>query len=612
MKISFKEGFLFFIAAVLCFAIWARLSYPQYSFVDLRINKKQAMAKAAEYLKTQGIDAKAYSKAAVFDIDAWGDRYLQKTVGLEGEEAFTKTYHYELFYWKVRFFKQFQKEEFFFAISPGTGEVLSYSHYIDDIASRDTGEKDAARQEAAGFLKEFFKADLEDYDFHEEKAKRFEGRTDYSFSWAKKNVYIPWKKDQGGAKLLIGATVSGQEVREFYKDFLDVPEKFKRHIENQLIFGEYLFNFYLLLYFFLLICAVNILIKRRQNVVMRLCKRWFLSLAVFLAAVNALSAYNNIHNVMMNYPTSASLASFIGTYSLRALINIIFLCFVFVIPGMAGESLRMEAFPEEPYSSFGHYLRTSFCSRGVSRAILFGYILFFITLGLQSGVFYLGQRYLGVWKEWVRLTKFSSATLPFLSAFAVSITASLNEEVTFRLFGISLGKKYLKNTALAIFFASLIWGMGHSAYAIFPVWFRTIEVGLIGIIYGWIFVKVGLIPLIVSHYLLDVFFGVAGHILGRTSGFLFMGSAFILSIPLLLALVFYFINKKEEAQDTEKIKAKLSAIQQYNLDVLMAFVSSKKSQGYSKAALKAELLTHDWDVDIVEAALDRTFGDGNA
>ena len=92
--------------------------------------------------------------------------------------------------------------------------MISFAHLIEDITLRSTPEKEQAKGRAEDFLKRYLGINLSDYDFHEEKATRYEQRTDYSFSWEKKGVYIPWKKDQGGAKLLVGATISGDEVRK--------------------------------------------------------------------------------------------------------------------------------------------------------------------------------------------------------------------------------------------------------------------------------------------------------------------------------------------------------------------------------------------------------------
>lgn len=604
MKISTKEWILFVLIAIFCFGLWSKFGYPWFFFVDLSINKKEALLRAEKYLDAYGVNIKEYSKAIVFDSDDWADRYLQKTIGLEAEEGFISRHNYELFSWIIRFFKQLQKEEFVITISPKTGEVLSFDHLIEDIESRPNVDKNIARQKAEEFLKTNFGIDLENYDFHEEKIKRYEKRIDYGFSWEKKNVYIPWKKDEGGAKLLIGATVSGNEIRQFYKNRLDVPEKFRRYIDRQVILGEYLSSFYFLVFAFLITASIYVIIKRRSNVITRFCKKWFLYLAIFFIILSIIDTFNNIQIIIIGYPTSASLMSFISIYLVKAIIHLVLFSVAFIICGIAGESLHNEVFKEDTYSSFLHFLRSTFYSRVVTRGILFGYVLFFILIGLQAGIFYLGQKYLGVWREWFRFTQFSSAYLPFLSAFTIGVMASLNEEVLYRLFGISWSKKYLKNTILAVVFTSLIWGFGHSKYPIFPVWFRGIEVSLMGLVLGFIFIKYGLIPVIVTHYLFDVFWGTAAYILGHSTLYLFASSVFILLVPLIIACIAYFVNKKETEQE---LKTMLDDIQKYNLGILITFVSAKRNQGYSAEQISKELIIHNWDIELIDLAIKECF-----
>ena len=604
MRLTFKAWLLFILIAVLCFGLWLKLEYPRFAFINLSIDRKEALSRAQSYLNSLGVNTKEYSRAVVFHTDDWSDRYLQKTLGLKSEEEFIQQYDYELFSWRVRFFKELQKEEYVVRVSPKSGNVISFKHLIEDIESRDTIEKENARAKAQEFLKNIYGLNLNEYEFHEEQIRRYDRRIDFSFSWERKGVYIPWKKEEGGAKLLIGATISGNEVREFYKSILDIPEKFQRYIENQIVFGEYLYSFYFLLFILLVAWSIFVVVKRKHTLVIRLCKKWYLYLAIFFFIINIVYVVNNIQNIRISYPTSSHLASFIGLYLVKLLINIIFLTVIFIMPGLAGESLRSEALPDNKYSSFLHYIKSTFCSRGITQSIMLGYVLFFIILGFQATIFYFGQRYLGVWREWLKLTQLSSAYIPFLSAFIIGSSASLSEEVVFRLFGISLAKKYLKSTMLAVVLISLIWGFGHSEYAIFPVWFRGIEVSSIGFLFGFIFIRYGLIPLIVAHYLFDVFLGVSAHILGRSSTYLFVGSIFILVIPLAYALAAYFINREERERE---IKTLLDSTQEYNLDILITFVSAKKSQGFSAQAIKEELIHHNWDIALVDLAINSVF-----
>ncbi|MCX5703424.1 MAG: CPBP family intramembrane metalloprotease, partial [Candidatus Omnitrophica bacterium] len=546
MKIKTRDWFIFILLAVLCFSFWYTLEYPRFAFVNLSFNKQQALTESDEYLKAKGVDTKKYAKSVIFGSDASFNRYFQHAAGLKAEEAFIAQHDYDLFYWLVRFFKESQKEEFLFYISPRSGEVIKFIHLIEDLEPRVDLGKDIAKQKAEAFLRRTFGADLGKYDFHEEKVIRYEKRIEYFFSWEKRNIYIPWKEDQGGAKLLTEVTVSGDEVRVFSKNRLELPEKFIRYAENQLILGEYFYSVFYIIFLGLLGWSVSIVLKRKHDIITRLTKRWFYYVAGFLVIINIADIFNNLQNVFMSYPTSTSLSSFFGLAVTKWIFNISFLALCFIMPGIAGESLRSETLPKNKLSSFLYYIKSSFLNRGLTRAVLFGYLVWVITLGLQAIIFYNGQKFLGVWREFNTLTYFSSAYIPLLSAFVIGATASLNEEITFRLFGISLTKKYLRNSILAIIVTSIIWGMGHTLYAIFPVWFRIIEVSLIGIFYGFIFIRFGLMPLIVAHYLFDVFWFSAAYILGRSSWYLFYNAIGLLCIPLVLAVVAYFLNRGEQ------------------------------------------------------------------
>ena len=202
------------------------------------------------------------------------------------------------------------------------------------------------------------------------------------------------------------------------------------------------------------------------------------------------------------------------------------------------------------------------------------------------------------------MTYFSSSYVPLFSAFVIGASASLNEEINFRLFGISLAKKYLRNSILAVILASVVWGMGHTMYAIFPVWFRIVEISLIGLFYGFIFIRFGIIPLLVAHYLFDVFLCSAAYLLGKSSLYLFYTSVGLLAIPLFLAVLAYFANK---SQIDKPLSNSLDEVQAYNLGVLVTFVSAKRSQGCSIESIKSELIRHNWDHLLVGLAVKEVF-----
>ena len=304
--LSRKEWLVFWALAVACTAAWFRFGYPQFSAIDLSVGKQQALSTARAFLEKRGVKHREYLTSVIFDSDDWSDTYLQKTVGLDGENEFVRRNGCDLFSWHVRFFRQFQKEEYAVEISPGSGKIIAFEHKIPDYEARPAVTKEAAQESAKSFLRDLG-VDFSGYDFNEEKSKKFDKRTDYSFSWEKKGVYIPWKTGEGGAKLLTGATVAGDEVRSFYLAAFDLPENFFRYIDRQMNYGQYISSISQLLFAVLMIFSVFAIMARRATVMTRLIRKRILMTAGFLAAVNLLSLVNDIQTVVMGYSTTASL-----------------------------------------------------------------------------------------------------------------------------------------------------------------------------------------------------------------------------------------------------------------------------------------------------------------
>lgn len=596
-RLMSKKSWAFFILlAVVFFIVWLKLGYPQFKIVDLVIDKKQALEISKKYLSSEGFDISKYKTAVVFEADQYSDVFLQKTLGSLNVEKFSNLHDIQLFTWKVRFFKSLQKEEFLLWINPKTGQIISYNHLIEDIEKRPTLNKEIARQKAEIFLKSKFSVDFINYDFHEENAQKIENRTDYLFSWEKKGVNLNWNSGQGQAKVLTTVVIAGEEVKYFSKAGLDIPEKFNRYIDKQFAQGAFLSRVIYIFFIVLLIAAISVVLKNKLNLDMRFCKRKFIIFACFIGFLQVLSSFNNIEIVFMNYRTTDSFMSFLGQYFVGAVIMVLFISVIGVLPAIAGEFLFTREFPKLKNYSLLHYLKSSFFTREIFKNIILGYLLFVIFLGLQALIFSFGHKYLGVWKQTISLTEHSSAYIPFIAAFVMAIIASFNEEIIFRVFGISWLRNITKNVFLAILISSLIWGFGHTNYAIFPVWFRGIEVSLLGIFFGIIFVKYGVVSLFVAHYLVDVFWGASAYILGKSPAYIAIGTWFIFLLPLIFAFLAYILNKSSKEKN---LVLQLDDSQKYNNEIIRIFVQHKLAQGFSTEQLYMELLKHGWDSSLV-------------
>jgi len=602
MKISRKVWILYSLISLLAAFIWFKFAYHQLAFVDLSINKKDAFKKANEYLLSKGVDVKKYSTAMVIEDNYWVDRYLQKTIGFNEEEKFIKKYNFDLFYWSVRFFVENQKEEYIVKISSKSGQIISFIHYIEDTERRDTLDKEFARQKAKDFLVETFKLDFSGYELHEEQLKKFENRIDYVFLWEKKEVSISWKdrKDGGEAKLLTGATVSGNEIRNFYKNELDIPEKFQRYIQREITFGDLIGKLELIFLFIWIVWSVVNIIKRKDDVLIKRPWRLFLVIGICLFILQIIYSLNDFNRILFQYPTSSSLVSFLVNIFVLIIINSVLLNFLIVLLGTSSESLHYEIYPNNKASSFIYYLNSTIFCRTVAKFILFGYLLFIIFLGLQSILFYFGQKLLGVWVDKIRLTNLSSSYLPFLAVFIIGFQASFREEIVYRMFGINWLKKYIGSGFWAIIISALIWGFAHTTYPVFPIWFRGLEVGILGIFYGFIFLRFGIIPLITAHYLFDVFWESSAFIFGHSNTYLLVGSLIMLLFPFLFAAIAFIKNKPDKERQIDSV---LDIHQRYNLDILLSFLSKKKMEGIPIENLKKELVIHGWDPIIVDLVL---------
>ena len=108
MRITLRAWLILALVALFAVGLWVKFEYPHFAFVNFSVTKLKALSQAENYLAQRGIDTKKYSRAIIFDRDRFPDRFLQKVIGLNAQNLFLVKHAYEIFYWKVRFFKEFK------------------------------------------------------------------------------------------------------------------------------------------------------------------------------------------------------------------------------------------------------------------------------------------------------------------------------------------------------------------------------------------------------------------------------------------------------------------------------------------------------------------------
>jgi hypothetical protein len=599
------EWLLLIILATVGVLLWCKLSLPRYQSIDLSISQAKAVEISKDYMKTRrGVDISGYKMAVMFDVDESIDRYLQKTLGIAASQQLIHKLHYDLFCWVVRFFKEKQKEEYKVAVSSATGEVIGFGHVIEDTASRPTIDKEKARQLAFNFLKNTFGFDPAKYIVHGEDVHKFDNRLEYAFTWQNKDVDIPWtkSKEKGHAKLLTSVTVSGNEILSFGKYQFEVPDGFNRYVDNLKQIGQNLTLVFRLLYLALITIAIVVVVNRKHQVVARSVKPFYIGVGIAMFVLMLLDILNSYQDILFDYPTTQSLGDYITRQMIESVIGPFFIAVGFVLPALAGESLRYEVSSGNKNRGILNTLLSSFRSINIARQIFIGYIAAAVILGLQAFIFNLGFKYCGVWDELSWLTQASTSLVPALTALMIGFQASFSEETMFRLFAINLFKKYGVPTILAMMLSATIWGFGHTGYEIFPMWFRGVEVTCIGIIMGTFYLRYGLVCVIVAHFLIDSFLSSLPFLLKPHVSFDFYSALAVVGLPLFLAFIALIFNRGTQERP---LSIRFNPQQQFNFSLLQELCNSKTTE--ELIVLKKDLRRHGWD----EAIIKRVFEEKN-
>lgn len=189
-------------------------------------------------------------------------------------------------------------------------------------------------------------------------------------------------------------------------------------------------------------------------------------------------------------------------------------------------------------SGYGNYVLHSMFS---------GYLWAFILLGLQSVIFFVLEKGLGVWSTTDASQSPYNMVYPWLMPI-LAWMAGIGEEAVYRLFGIRIFKKMVRSTILAAFITSLIWAFGHTLYPIYPVITRPIELTIIGLVFSFITIRYGFITSVFSHVIFNsILMGIS--LIAMQDALNVSAGVFWMVLPAIVGYVIYRFNswtKKEK------------------------------------------------------------------
>lgn len=520
-------------AAVAAASLAVALKYFSRAFPEatlrLRVSRSQSEAIARAFLARRGFNLEGYRHAAIFGYDDTAKLYLERTQGLDRMNQLTSG-PVHLWRWTHRWFKPQQKEEFEVDVTTD-GQVVGFRHEIAEAAAGANLSQDQARALASSFLTSVMKRDLGNLDFVEAGRTKRPARTDYAFTWKQKNVNL------GAGSLRVEVEIDGNQVAGL-SQYVKIPEGWTRGYEEIRSRNDAAQEIDQVFWCLLILAMLVILVRRLRDRDVPL--RISLALGLVAVALDLLSRLNNFPLEKFYYRTTDSFPNFLTTYFLTAVLGALGVGALIFLVVASAEPVYREALPgmlsfRRIFSWSG--LRT----RSFLMANIVGIALTFFFFAYQT-VFYLAANHLGAWAPSdIPFSNQLNTVIPWAAVLFTGFFPAVTEEMQFRAFAIPFLKRFTRWWPLAVVLAAFNWGFLHSAYPNQPFFIRGVEVGVGGIIIGFIMLRFGILATLIWHYSVDALY--EAFILLRSSNHYLMFSgglcAGVMLIPLIVALAAY-------------------------------------------------------------------------
>ncbi|HYL10073.1 MAG TPA: CPBP family intramembrane glutamic endopeptidase [Candidatus Acidoferrales bacterium] len=510
--------------------------------VDFRVSRPEALEIARKFVTAQGQNLDAYQSSIVFQVDDNAKTYLERELGLAQANRMMSQ-EISVWYWEARFFRPQQEEEFLVQVSPA-GLVAGYEHKIPEAQAGAKLERAAALQVAKHFLQADYHADLNRWDFLQEEANSTQrtNRLDWSFTWERHAFKA---KD---APYRLRVTVQGDHPGKA-EEFLKVPEAWQRGYDrlrsSNIFYNEIALLPYAVLFGLVLWSVYDFM--RRGEV------HWGgpIKLGLFVAALFFLMQVNDWPIERAGYDTNSSYAGFLASRLFLGLLLGLGSGLMVALTLPAAEPLYRHDYPDRlrlgaTLTMKGIRTKEFFRSSVIGLAMAGFHIGFVVLFYLVGGKF-------GVWApQELSYTNSVSTAFPWISGVTIGVFAATSEEFLFRLFAIPILLRLTRSRILAVVLPAFSWGFLHSAYPTEPGYIRGIEVGLIGILAGVVFLRWGILATLIWHYTVDAM--LVGLFLLRSDNLYFRISGAVVGaaalIPLGLSGLSYLARGRFETDES--------------------------------------------------------------
>ncbi len=477
----------------------------------ITFNKHEAIDQALALNKksTLGLPNTAELRAAAsYLTDSQTNNYLSlqdKSNTLLNESIKNKSVHTS--FWAVRLFISENIQENYYYFVPN-GSQLGFELNIPQDKSLPNLSKAEAVALAQKKINTYHIQGINpaNYQLKDYSEEKLPNRVDHIL------IFENTKQSLREAKLQITAVVSGDQISKLTPD-VKLPENFSRDFAEMMSFNNTLGmigNIIIVLGYGGIILFALYQGQKTQNL------NWQGSLAMtgIITLFLSLNTMNLLPLLWFSaYQTTQSITLFLSNNFVDIIYQAINTLITLGPCLVAGEYLDRKTFPNHIHVwSWWHTESAS--SKETSFLILLAYIIFGITVGYQSIFYLVAQSIPNVWIPTGPLFNpdFISTYVPSLYSFSLSLQAGTLEECLFRAVPIAsavlIGLRYKRlSLAIAIIIPlqAILFGLAHSSYPQQPFYIRTLELFVPFLGYGFVYLKYGLVPCIIAHYLFDVY-----------------------------------------------------------------------------------------------------------
>ncbi|HEX9984899.1 MAG TPA: CPBP family intramembrane glutamic endopeptidase [Thermoanaerobaculia bacterium] len=521
------------LAVVALFVInfYSEAAFPEAS-IDFKFDRDDSQKVAETLLRSQQLSTEGMKHAALFDSDGQARIFLERSLGLEAaNQVMRRDVH--LWTWHHRWFRPLEEEELSVDVAPD-GALVAFSHRIPEARAIATPAVEDARRIAETFLTRAG-VRIGEWQLVSQSERKLPKRTQRIFTWEAKNVR------PAGAPYRTSVTVDGNLVTRYGQN-LDVPDAWLRSYSELRSKNGAAGQIDTVLMVVTIIAALVIFIIRLRRGDLHL--RFLLFIGGVALLLVTFVTLNSWPQMLANYDTRDSWPSFLGQAALQVLVQGLGTAMFLIVICGAGEVLYRQRLPKQ-LAIPRLWNRRALASKQLFRSLILGYALVPVFIAYQV-VFYVVAQKFGAWSPaQVPYDDTLNSALPWAAVLFAGFFPAFSEEFLSRAFSIPFFQRFVKSRFAAIVIAGFLWGFGHAMYPNQPFYIRGLEVGLAGVVLGFLMDRYGLLALLVWHYTVDAIY--TALLLFRSGNVYYVTSAglasLIFAVPLFISIALYLRNK---------------------------------------------------------------------